>query len=121
MWFDELKLALPRYYKRRHPPNIVGYLRGTGGPDQWRVNAWVGRDQAIILGNVPPEQQDWIDAGITLRKRSQHVILIQNIAGWMVLHKGGSRRPWGQLIQIDDDCLKTGFPESLEYWKRNFR
>jgi len=120
MWFDELKRVLPRYYLKRHPLNIVGYLRGAGGPNQWRVSALIGRNQAIILGNEPPTQKDWTEAGFTQRKRHQHAILIQNISGWIVLQNGGSDRPWGQLIEIEEECLSTGFPKSLEYWKRNF-
>jgi len=120
MWFDELKRALPRFYTRRYPTNIVGYLRGAGGPIQWRVSALLGRHQSIILGNEPPSEEDWKEAEILQRKRHQHVILIQNISGWIVLQNGGSRRPWGQLFEIDDDRLGICFPKSLERWRRKF-
>ncbi|MGI9356935.1 MAG: hypothetical protein ACR2PF_17475 [Rhizobiaceae bacterium] len=120
MWFDDLKEALPRFYTRQYPLNIVGYIRGAGSPDQWRVEDLMGHNQPIILGNELPTRKDWEDAGIVQSKRHQHVIIIQDITGWIVLKNGGSRRPLGQLFEIDDERVGIEFPKSLEFWRQNY-
>lgn len=117
-WFSELKLALPEYYTNAYPLDVVGYLQGAGSPNIWKQMAATGRHQMLILGNAPPDNEDWTAAGVAQRGQVQ-TLRIGNLAGWIVLYGGFIRRPWGQLFEMSNDAKNLGFPGALQSWKAN--
>lgn len=119
-WFVQLKQALPGYYAPGRPADIVGYLRGSVDPAVWRQMAQSqGRHQMLILGNAEPTQKEWDAAGVGQRGASQPV-RFASLAGLIVLYGGFMLRPWGQIHPTTPEALSTGFPASLQSWKRNY-
>jgi hypothetical protein len=118
-WFAQLRQTLSRYYTTANALDIVGYLQGSASPAVWRTMAQnANRNQMIILGNAPPNREDWEAAGVAQRGEVQ-TIRIGDLGGWIVLYGGFIRRPWGSLFEIDADALNIGFPAALQSWQRN--
>ncbi len=120
-WFDQLKQALPGYYRPSGPPDVVGYLRGSVSPDVWRqMEKNQNRHQMIVLGNTQPTQKEWDAAGVGQRGATQAVRL-SSLTGFIVLYGGFMLRPWGAIHTASPDALTIGFPGSLQSWKRNYK
>lgn len=119
-WFEQLRQVLAAYYPASADAAIVGYLQGSVSPDAWRQMASTrNRHQMLILGSLPPTQQDWVDAGVAHRG-NVNAVRIGNLQGWIVLYGGFTRhRPWGQLFELSGDAVSIGFPGSLNSWRRN--
>lgn len=121
-WFDQLKQALPAYYRPDRPAEIVGYLRGSGEPSVWRqMEAIQHRHQMLILGNVEPTNEEWGHAGVAQRGGTQ-VVTIDKLTGLIVLYGGFMlNRPWGEIHSQTPDAITIGFPAALKSWQRNYR
>jgi hypothetical protein len=116
-WFDDLKAALPKYYDSAHPANVVGYLRGSAEPSDWRRMDQTGSGQMIILGNVPPTQKEWDAAGVGQRGQTQ-TITFMKLAGFIVIYGGFIYRPWGHIVVSTGDLVKR-FSGQITNWKNN--
>ncbi len=121
-WFDQVKQALPGYYRNDRPADIVGYLRGSPNAMIWRQmeQGPRPRNQMLILGNTEPTRDEWIAAGVEQRGEA-HVIRYATLNGFIVLYAGFMIRPWGRIHTASHDALTLGFPASLNDWKRNYR
>ena len=119
-WFDDLKTAMPAFYPGGVTDSIVGYLRGNSTPAQWRSMEASGYQQMIILGSMPPTQQDWVAAGVGQRGM-QSAIQIGQLTGFIVLFGGFPQRPWGKIFVVDKDALTIGFPASIRQWKQHYK
>jgi hypothetical protein len=121
-WFDQVKQALPGYYRADRPADIVGYLRGSSNSMIWRQmeQGPRPRNQMLILGNTDPTREEWIAAGVEQRGESQ-VVRFLALNGFIVLYAGFMLRPWGRIHTTTHDALTIGFPGSLNDWRRNYR
>jgi hypothetical protein len=117
-WFDQIKLALPEYYRSDRPDDIVGYLRGSPDPSVWLGMEGSGRNQMLLLGNVEPDRQDWEAAGVAQRKDQTHAITFKMLTGFVVLYAGFIRRPWGRIHVTSSEALKN-YQTQIGSWKRN--
>lgn len=118
-WFSQLRQALPAYYTKQHPLDIVGYLQGSASHDTWRHMEQVRqRNQMIVLGNAPPSQREWEAAGVAQRGQVQ-TIRFSALAGWTVLYGGFVLRPWGKLFELTDEEQARLFPGAINSWVRN--
>jgi hypothetical protein len=119
-WFDDLRRALPAYYPASGSLDIVGYLRGSLNPTDWRsMEINQHRNQMIILGNAPPAPLDWLAAGVQYRGGGDQVVKFRNLNGFIVLYGGFNRRPWGSIFILDAEGLKA-FPNSILSWKQSY-
>jgi len=121
-WFPQVRQTLAAYYPASQPADIVGYLQGSANPMVWRSMAQgsPARHQMLILGSVPPTQEEWIAAGVAQRQEIQ-TIRLPALAGLIVLYGGFMLRPWGEIHPASHDALTLGFPAALASWQRNYR
>jgi hypothetical protein len=105
-WFSQLRTVLADYYPQAGPQDIVGYLRGSRDPAVWRSMIQSGREQMIILGSVPPTDEEWAAAGVANRGSVQTIrfndlwTFIITYGGFMVT------RPWGKISTLTTELYR---------------
>ena len=117
-WFDQIRLALPEYYRSDRPNVIVGHLRGSSDPAVWRMMEVAGRNQMVLLGNVEPNREDWEAAGVAQRADQPTAITLNTLSGFIILYAGFIRRPWGRIHLTSAEALKN-YQMQIESWRRN--
>jgi hypothetical protein len=106
-WFQQLRAVLADYYPAAGPQDIVGYLRGSSNPKVWRSMTQTGREQMLILGSVPPTDQEWAAAGVAGRGDVQ-TIRFDDLRTFIITYGGFMvTRPWGKISILSADLLRT--------------
>ena len=120
MWFDQLERAIPAYYPPASSSDIVGYLRGDKNPAVWRTMEQARqRHQMLLLGSIPPTQQDWIDAGVAQRT-GEHTIVFNDLWGFIVIPENFVPRPWGSIHIVSAQAVQD-YPKLLNGWMRGYK
>ena len=118
-WRDQLYRVLRDYYPPDGPVDVVGYLKGGGGPEVWRLKAFQNRPEHMILGSVQPTREAWEAAG----KSSQDVIQTvhtHDLDGFIILYCGViGRTPWGRIEILDADAFKNYQSSTIDVFRRN--
>jgi len=117
-WFQQLRLALIAYYPMGSPADVVGYLQGSATPADWRHMIQNGREQMIVLGSVPPTNEDWIAAGVAQRRAVQ-TIRVNDLRTFIVTYGGFVRRPWGKISTLSSDVLRNYGNVTIRQFQRN--
>jgi hypothetical protein len=118
-WLDQLRGVLSDFYPANGPADVVGYLKGSGNPDDWRIKERAySKPQFLILGNAPPDQQDWINAGKFGPGDGQiQVILPEMLKGLIIVYGGFGPKPWGEIRILDDAWLKSYQSSTIERFR----
>lgn len=119
-WIAQMKGVLGAHYDVAGDQSILGYYRGTAGPAVWRAMDQAGSGQMIILGNRPPTKEEWDAAGVGQRGGQEVIVKTHQMSGFIILYGGFMYRPWGHIVEMDNDALTLGFPGALRSWKANF-
>ncbi|WIM12895.1 hypothetical protein [Enhydrobacter sp.] len=117
-WFQQLRVALLAYYPPGSPPDVVGYLQGSANPLDWRRMIQSGREQMIVLGSVPPTNEDWIAAGVAQRRTVQ-TVRIGDLRTFIITYGGFVRRPWGKISTLSEDVFRNYATVTIPQFKRN--
>jgi hypothetical protein len=117
-WMIELRKVLSNFYPAEGPPDLLGYLKGSGNPDDWRIKAMQKKPQFMILGNVQPTAQDWVDAGKPGTDPIQ-TIYPGDLNGLIILYGGGRPRPWGRIEIVDNEALQHYQSATIDNFRRN--
>jgi hypothetical protein len=104
-WFQQLRTTLAAYYPAGTPADVVGYLQGSATPAVWRNMIANGRQQMIILGSTPPNQDDWVAAGVAQRHEVR-AIRQADLNTFIIAYGGFIRRPWGKIFTLSPDLLR---------------
>jgi hypothetical protein len=106
-WFDQLSGVLSDYYPTASPQDIVGYLRGSSDPKIWRRMAQSRTEQMLILGSVPPTEEQWAAAGVANRGLVQ-TIRYDDLRTFIITYGGFMvSRPWGKVSILSADVLRN--------------
>lgn len=119
-WLDQLRAVLSEFYPPDGPPDVVGYLKGSDNPDEWRIRATVDKKpQMLVLGNTPPNPQRWVDAGkFGPADGPIHTIYPGKLNGFIIIYGGFGPLPWGRIETLDDDALKHYQSSTIETFRR---
>jgi len=105
-WLNQLREVLRDYYPPDGPADVVGYLKGSGDPNDWRMKALQQKNQFMILGSIPPTKEEWAAAGKSSQDPIQ-TIHPKDLDGLIILYGGFMiRTPWGRIHLIDAETLK---------------
>ena len=80
----------------------MGYLQGSPSALDWRRMIQGGREQMIVLGSLPPNNEDWVAAGIAQRRAIQ-TIRYADLNTFIVTYGGFIRRPWGKISTLSPE------------------
>ena len=105
-WFQQLRTTLAAYYPPGTPTDIVGFLQGSASPAVWRNMIASSRQQMIILGSTPPNQDDWVAAGVAQRQEVRTVRLF-DLNTFIIGYGGFIRRPWGKIFTLSPWKMET--------------
>jgi hypothetical protein len=117
-WFQQLRAALPAYWPIGTPADIVGYLQGSPSALDWRRMIQGGREQMIILGSVPPSNEDWLAAGVAQRRAIQ-TIRYADLNTFIITYGGFIRRPWGKISTLSMELVRDYGSVTIPQFKRN--
>jgi hypothetical protein len=121
---EQLRGVLSDYYPPDGPAGVLGYLKGSGDPNVWYVMSSQNEAQHMILGNLPPTQEDWMAAGKPSNLDQIQTIytdLFDKDPRLVVLYGGFVRRPWGRIELLDADALKYYQSATIDSFRRNKR
>ena len=103
-WFQQLRAALPAYW-----PSGAGRHRGLPAgqrnPLDWRRLIQDGREQMIVLGSVPPSNEDWVAAGVAQRGPFRP-FATADLATFIITYGGFIRRPWGKISTLSMELVR---------------
>jgi len=106
-WFDQLRDVLSDYYPSSSPQDIVGYLRGSADPKVWRRMIQSRTEQMIILGSVPPTDEQWAAAGMANRGLVQ-TIRADDLRTFIITYGGFMvSRPWGKISTLSAEVFRN--------------
>jgi hypothetical protein len=106
-WFDQLREVLSDYYPTASPQDIVGYLRGSSDAKIWRRMAQSRTEQMLILGSVPPTEEQWAAAGVANRGLVQ-TIRYDDLRTFIITYGGFMvSRPWGKVSILSADVFRN--------------
>ena len=77
-----------------------------------------GREQMIILGSVPPNNEDWVAAGVAQRRAIQ-TIRYADLNTFIVTYGGFIRRPWGKISTLSMELVRDYGSVTIPQFKRN--
>jgi len=117
-WFQQLRAALPAYWPPGTPADVVGYLQGSPSAIDWRRMIQGGREQMIVLGSVPPTNEDWVAAGVAQRKAVQ-TIRYADLSTFIITYGGFIRRPWGKISTLSVDLVRNYGTVTIPQFRRN--
>jgi hypothetical protein len=118
-WLDQLRHVLGDYYPPDGPADVVGYLKGSGDPNVWRVKALQHKPQHMVLGSVLPTREEWEAAGKPGQDAVQ-TIRPKDLDGFIILYSGVMiRTPWGRIELLDADALKYYQSSTIDSFTRN--
>lgn len=116
---DRLREVLCDYYPADGPADVVGYLKGSGDPNIWRVMARQQQPQLMVLGSLPPTQEDWVAAGKPSTQDPIQTIHTKDLDGFIILYGGFVRRPWGRIELVDADATKYYQSSTIDNFRNN--
>lgn len=117
---DKLRAVLADYYPADGPADVVGYLKGSGDANIWRVMAMQNQPQMIVLGSNPPAQEDWVAAGKPLAQDPIQTVHAGDLEGFILIYGGFVRRPWGRIELADADAIKYYQSSTIDRFRRNY-
>jgi len=91
-WLDQLRGVLRDFYPPDVPADVVGYLKGSGDPNVWRLMALQQKPQHLILRSLLPTRETWVAAGKPGQDPIQ-TIHARTLDGFIVLYGGFIYRP----------------------------
>jgi len=116
-WFEQLRAALSAYYPPGSPPDVVGYLKGSANFRVWRSMVQGGHEQMVILGSVPPTDDEWAAAGVAQRRDVQ-TIRRDDLGTFIITYGGFVSRPWGKIsTAATDDVLRNYAAVTISQFK----
>lgn len=105
-WYEQLRAVLSDYYPQGSPQDVIGYLRGDTNPKVWRNMIKTRTEQMMILGSVPPTDEQWAAAGVANRGAVQ-AIRVDDLRTFIVTYGGFMQsRPWGKISTLSTDELR---------------
>jgi hypothetical protein len=117
-WLDQLREVLRDFYPPDGPADVLGYLKGSGDPNVWRLKALQNKPQLLILGSIPPSTREWEAAGKPGSDQIQTILNTHMSGGFIVLYGGMIYRPWGRIEIVDDDALKHYQSATINTFRR---
>jgi hypothetical protein len=117
---DKLREVLGDYYPADGAADVVGYLKGSGDQNVWRVMAMQQQPQMIVLGSLPPTQEDWVAAGKPSTQEAIQTIHTKDLDGFILIYGGFVRRPWGRIELVDADAIKCYQSSTIDRFRRNY-
>ena len=119
-WFQQLRAALAASYPPVGPQDIVGYLRGSANPKDWRSMIERGREQMIILGSTPPTDEEWAAAGVAQRGGGVQTIRFDDLRTFIITYGGFMlTRPWGKISTLTADTFRNYGTVTIPQFKAN--
>jgi hypothetical protein len=105
-WPDQLREVLRAFYPPEGPADVLGYLKGSGDPNIWRLKAMQHKPQFLILGSTPPTAEEWVNAGKPGPDPIQ-TVCTNDLWGFIILHGALNPRPWGRIEIVDMEALNN--------------
>jgi hypothetical protein len=76
------------------------------------------RQQMIILGSTPPNQDDWVAAGVAQRHEVR-MVRFAELNTFIIAYGGFIRRPWGKIFTLSPDLLRDYDRLVLQNFRNN--
>jgi|HubBroStandDraft_1064217.scaffolds.fasta_scaffold09699_3 hypothetical protein len=116
---DKLREVLCDYYPADGAADVVGYLKGSGDPNVWRLMARQQQPQMVVLGSLPPTPEDWVAAGKPSAQDPVQTIHTKDLDGFIILYGGFVRRPWGRIELVDADATRYYQASTIDNFRNN--